>query len=61
MRMGSFGNLIVVYFGSPTGPGLEGQDPFWSTSVFRRGLVGHGTPVVSEINPPIFLRRILYR
>jgi hypothetical protein len=51
MQANSFGDLIVVYSGSPTGPG--DQDPFWSTSVFRRDLFGLGSPVIFEINPPV--------
>jgi hypothetical protein len=53
MRENSSGDLIVVYSGSLTGPfpGIEGQDPFWSTSVFRRDLFGLGSLVISEINP----------
>jgi hypothetical protein len=37
MRVNSSGDLVVVSFGSPTGPfpGLEGQDPFWSVGIFR--------------------------
>jgi hypothetical protein len=55
MREDSSRDLIVVYSGSPTGPfpGIEGQDPFWSTGVFRRDLFGPGSPVISEINPPV--------
>jgi hypothetical protein len=55
MRVDSFGDLIVVYFGSLTGPfpGIEGQDPFWSTGVFQRDLFGLGSSVISEINPPV--------
>jgi hypothetical protein len=53
MRADSSRDLIVVYSGSPTGPfpGLEGQDPFWSTGVFRRDVFGPGSPMISEINP----------
>jgi hypothetical protein len=40
-----------VYSGSPTGPG--DQDPFWSMGVFRRDRFGPGSPVISEINPPV--------
>ena len=44
-----------MYSGSPIGPflGIEGQDPFWSTSVFRHDLFGPGSPVIFEINPPV--------
>jgi hypothetical protein len=51
MRENSFGDLIVVYFGSPTGPG--DQDPFWSKGIFQRDLFGPGSPVISKINPPL--------
>jgi hypothetical protein len=52
MREDSSRDLIVVYSGSPTGPvpGIEGQDPFWSTGVFRQDLFGPGSP---RINPPM--------
>jgi hypothetical protein len=55
MRADSSGDLIVVYSGSPTGPfpGIEVQDPFWYTGVFRCDLFGPGSPVISEINPPV--------
>jgi hypothetical protein len=57
MRLNYFGELVVTSSGSPVGPfpSIEGQDPFWSASVFRRDLFGPGSPVVSEINPPVFL------
>jgi hypothetical protein len=51
MRANSSEDLIVVYYGSSTGP--RDQDPFWSTGVFRRDLFGPGSPVISEINPPM--------
>jgi hypothetical protein len=56
MRPNSSEELVVTSSGSPVGPfpGVEGQDPFWSTGVFRRDLFGPGSPVVSEINPPMF-------
>jgi hypothetical protein len=56
MRLNSFEDLVVTYYGSLVGPfpGVEGQDPFWSASDFRRNRFGHGSPVVSEINPPVF-------
>jgi hypothetical protein len=56
MRLNSSRELVVTSSGSPVGPfpGIEGQDPFWSTGVFRRDLFGPGSPVVSEINPPVF-------
>jgi hypothetical protein len=51
MRANSSGDLIVVYSGSSTGPG--DQDPFWSMGVFRWDLFCPGSPVISEINPPL--------
>jgi hypothetical protein len=55
MRLNSSGELVVTYSGSPVGPflGIEGQDIFWSTCVFCRDLFGPGSPVISEINPPV--------
>jgi hypothetical protein len=32
---------------------MEGQDPFWSTGVFRWDLFGPSSPVISEITPPV--------
>jgi hypothetical protein len=53
MKLNFSGELVVTSFGSPVGPipGIEGQDLFWSTVVFRRDLFGPGSPVISEINP----------
>jgi hypothetical protein len=38
----SSGDIVVQSFGLPTGPfiGPEGQDPFWTTGIFRRDLFG---------------------
>jgi hypothetical protein len=54
-RLNSSRELVVTSSGSPIGPfpGVEGQDPFWSAGDFRRTLFGPGSPVVSEINPPM--------
>ena len=56
MRVNSSRDLVVLSSGSPIGPfpRLEGQDPFWSAGDFRRTLFSLGSPVVSEINPPVF-------
>jgi hypothetical protein len=56
MRLNSSGELVVTSSGSPVGPfpGVEGQYPFLSAGDFRRTLFGPGSPVVSEINPPVF-------
>jgi hypothetical protein len=55
MRLNSSRELVVTSSRSPVGPfpGIEGQDPFWSTGVFRRDLFGPGSPMISEINPPV--------
>jgi hypothetical protein len=55
MRLNSSGDLVVVSFGSPVGPfpGIEGQDPFWSTGIFRRDLFVPGSLVISEIISPV--------
>ena len=55
MRLNSSGDFVVTSSGSLVGPfpGIEGQDLFWSTGVFRRDLFGPGSPVISEINPPV--------
>ena len=47
MRVNSSRDLIVQSSGSPTRPflGPEGQDPFWTTGVFRRDLFGLGAGV----------------
>jgi hypothetical protein len=41
--------------GSPTGPflGLEGQDPFWTTGIFRRDLFGLGAGVDITVSPAL--------
>lgn len=56
VRLNSSGELVVTSSGSPIGPfpGVEGQDPFWSAGDFRGTLFSPGSPVVSEINPPVF-------
>jgi hypothetical protein len=55
MRLNSSGDLVVTYSRSPVGPfpGIEGQDIFGSTGIFRRDLFGPGSPVISKINPPM--------
>jgi hypothetical protein len=55
MRVNSSGDLVVVSSGSPVGPfpGIEGQDPFWSTGVFRRDLFGAGSGIVTVFSPVI--------
>jgi hypothetical protein len=53
MRVNSSGDLVVLSSGSPTGPfpGPEGQDPFWTTGIFRRDLFGSGAGVDITISP----------
>jgi hypothetical protein len=53
MQVNSSGDLVVLSSRSPTGPfpGLEGQDPFWSTGVFRWDLFGTGLGVEIIISP----------
>jgi hypothetical protein len=55
MRLNSSIDLVVTSSGSPVGPfpGIEGQDLFWSMGVFRWDLFGLGSPVISEITPPV--------
>jgi hypothetical protein len=55
-RLNFSGELVVTSFGSPVGPfpGVEGQYPFWFAGDFRMTLFSPGSPVVSEINPPVF-------
>jgi hypothetical protein len=51
MLANSSRDLIIVYSRSSSGP--RDQDPFWSTGIFRRDLFGPGSPMISEINPPV--------
>ena len=46
-------DLVVLSSGSPTGPflGPEGQDPFWSTGIFRWDLFGAGSGVEITVSP----------
>jgi hypothetical protein len=55
VRLNPAGDVVVNSSGSPVGPfpDEEGQDPFWSADV-RRPLFSPESPVVSEINPPVF-------
>jgi hypothetical protein len=56
VRSNSSRDLVVTSSGSPVGtlPSIEGQRPFCSVGDFRRALFSLDSPVVSEINPPIF-------
>jgi hypothetical protein len=53
MRVNSSEDLVVFSFGSSTGPfpGPEGQDPFFSTSIFRWDLFGSGASIEITISP----------
>jgi hypothetical protein len=53
MRLNSSGDLVVVSSGSPVGPfpGIEGQDPFWSTGIFRWDLFGTGSGIEITVSP----------
>jgi hypothetical protein len=55
MRLNSSGDLVVVSSGSPVGPflGIEGQDPFRSTGIFRWDLFGAGSGIETIISPMI--------
>jgi hypothetical protein len=55
VRLNSFGDIVVTSSGSPVGPfpSEEGQDPFCLADVCRP-LFSPESPVVSEINPPVF-------
>jgi hypothetical protein len=55
VQLNSVGDVVVTSSGSPIGPfpGEEDQGPFWSEDV-RRPLFSPESPVVSEINPPVF-------
>jgi hypothetical protein len=56
MQLNSSRDLVVVSSGSPVGPfpGIEGQDPFFSTGVFRWDLFGEGSSIETIISPVIF-------
>jgi hypothetical protein len=53
MQVNSSGDLVVLSSGSPTRPflGPKGQDPSWSTGVFRRDLFGSGSGVEITVSP----------
>jgi hypothetical protein len=53
MRVNSSRNLVVLSSGSLTRPfpGPEGQDPFWSTGVFRLDLFGAGSCIEITVSP----------
>jgi hypothetical protein len=53
VRVNSFGDIVAKSSGLPTGPfiGPEGQDPFWTTGIFRRDLFGSGAGVDINVTP----------
>jgi hypothetical protein len=55
VRVNSSGDLVVQSSGSPTGPflGPEGQDPFWTTGIFRRDLFGSGAGIDITVSPEL--------
>jgi hypothetical protein len=55
VRVNYSGDLVFQSSGSPTGPfpGPEGQDPFWTTGVFRQDLLGSGVGVDITISPEL--------
>jgi hypothetical protein len=55
VQVNSSGDIVLQSFGSPTGPfiGPEGQDPFWTTGIFRRYLFGSGAGVDITVTPEL--------
>jgi hypothetical protein len=55
VRVNSSEDLVVQSSGSPIGPfiGLEGQDPFWTTDIFRWDLFGSGADIDIIISPKL--------
>jgi len=53
VRVNSSGDLVVQSSGSPTRPfiGLEGQDPFWTTNIFRWDLFGSRVGIDITVTP----------
>jgi hypothetical protein len=51
----SYGEIVVESSGLPTGPftGLEGQDHFWTTGIFRRDLFGSGAGIDITVTPEL--------
>jgi hypothetical protein len=48
-------DIVVQSSGLPTGPfiGPEGQDHFWTTSIFRRDLFGSGAGIDIKVTPEL--------
>jgi hypothetical protein len=55
VRVNYFIDLVVQSSGSPTGPfiGPEGQDPFWTTRIFRQDLFGSRAGVDITVAPEL--------
>jgi hypothetical protein len=51
----SSGEIVVQSSGLPTGPftGPEGQDPFWTTGIFRQDLFGSGVGIDITVTPEL--------
>jgi hypothetical protein len=55
VRVNSSREIVVESSGLPTGPftGPEGQDPFWTTRIFRQDLFGSGAGIDITITPEL--------
>ena len=53
--MNSSREIVVESYGLPTRPftGLEGQDPFWTTGIFRWDLFGSGAGIDITVTPEL--------
>jgi hypothetical protein len=55
VQVNSSREIVVESSGLPTGPftGPEGQDPFWTTGIFRRDLFGSGVSIDITVTPEL--------
>jgi hypothetical protein len=55
VRVNSSGEIVVESSGLPTRPFTEpeGQDPFWTTGIFRRDLFGSGVGIDITVTPEL--------
>jgi hypothetical protein len=55
VQVNSSRDLVVQSSGSPTGPflGPKGQDPFWTTGIFRWDLFGSGAGINIIVSPEL--------
>jgi hypothetical protein len=55
VRVNSSRYLVVQSYGSPTKPflGPEGQDPLWTTGIFRQDLFGSGAGIDITVTPEL--------